>query len=100
MSKLRAGAQTSPTTPKRWVWELIQNAKDVNIDGKVRVLIEADMEGPDAHVTFKHNGEYPFPYRTSLLPRTGRMTAKADQPQPGSSARDFSPPTCCRCRGP
>lgn len=56
MSKLRAGVEASPTTPKRWVWELIQNAKDVNIDGKVRVLIEADLDGPDSHVTFSHNG--------------------------------------------
>jgi hypothetical protein len=42
LSKLRAGVDVSPTTPKRWVWELIQNAKDVNIEGKVRVRIEAD----------------------------------------------------------
>ena len=56
MSKLRAGVDASPTTAKRWVWELIQNAKDVNINGKVRVLIEADLDGASAHVTFKHNG--------------------------------------------
>lgn len=56
LSKLRAGVDVSPTTPKRWVWELIQNAKDVNIDGKVRVRIEADLNGTEAHVTFRHNG--------------------------------------------
>ena len=56
MTKLRASVDASPTTPRRWVWELIQNAKDVNIDGKVRILIEADLDGSDAHVTFKHNG--------------------------------------------
>jgi len=56
MAKLRAGVDVSPTTPRRWVWELIQNAKDVNIDGRVRVRIEADLGDPDAHVTFKHNG--------------------------------------------
>ncbi len=56
MAKLRAGVDASPTTPRRWVWELIQNAKDVNIKGKVRVRIEADLDGSDAHVTFKHNG--------------------------------------------
>ena len=73
LTKLRAGVDASPTTPKRWVWELIQNAKDVNIDGKVRVRIEADLDDSDAHVTFKHNGgafsagEYPFPDRASLL---------------------------------
>jgi hypothetical protein len=56
MSKLRAGVDASPTTARRWVWELIQNAKDVNINGKVRVKIEADLNGASAHVTFKHNG--------------------------------------------
>ena len=56
MAKLRAGVDASPTTPRRWVWELIQNAKDVNIDGKVRVRVEADLGGSDAHVTFRHNG--------------------------------------------
>ncbi len=56
LTKLRAGADASPTTSKRWVWELIQNAKDVNIGGKVRVRIEADLDDADAHVTFQHNG--------------------------------------------
>jgi hypothetical protein len=56
MSKLRAGVEASPTTPKRWVWELIQNAKDVNIGGRVRVRIDVDLDDPDAHVTFSHNG--------------------------------------------
>lgn len=56
LSKLRAGVDASPTAAKRWVWELIQNAKDVNIGGKVRVFIEADLDGANAHITFKHNG--------------------------------------------
>ena len=56
LSDLRSRVDTSPTIPKRWVWELIQNAKDVNVGGKVAVRIEADLEDPDAHVTFRHNG--------------------------------------------
>lgn len=56
LSELRSRVDTSPTIPKRWVWELIQNAKDVNVGGKVRVRIEADLEDPDAHVTFSHDG--------------------------------------------
>jgi hypothetical protein len=56
LTKLRAGADASPTTSKRWVWELIQNAKDVNIDGKVRVRIKAGLDDADAHITFEHNG--------------------------------------------
>jgi hypothetical protein len=56
LSELRSRVDTSPTIPKRWVWELVQNAKDVNVGGKVAVRIEADLEDPDAHVTFSHNG--------------------------------------------
>jgi hypothetical protein len=56
LSELRSRVDTSPTIPKRWVWELIQNAKDVTVGGKVQVRIEADLEDPDAHVTFSHNG--------------------------------------------
>lgn len=56
MEKHRASVETSPTTSRRWVWELIQNAKDVNIDGKVRVRIDSDLEDPEAHVTFSHSG--------------------------------------------
>jgi hypothetical protein len=56
MEKHRASVETSPTTSRRWVWELLQNAKDVNIDGKVQVRIEADLEDSGAHVTFMHNG--------------------------------------------
>jgi hypothetical protein len=56
MSKLRAGAKSSRTSAKRWVWELIQNAKDVSIDGKVSVLVDVDLDGSDPYVTFKHNG--------------------------------------------
>jgi hypothetical protein len=56
MSKLRAGVDASPTIPKRWVWEFIQNAKGVNVGGKVRIRIEADLYDPDAHVTFWQNG--------------------------------------------
>jgi hypothetical protein len=56
LSELRSRVDTSPTIPKRWVWELIQNAKDASIGGRVQVRIEADLQGPDAHVTFMHSG--------------------------------------------
>ena len=56
MFKLRASVDSSPASQKRWIWELIQNAKDVSIKGKVRVRVEACLDGPGAHVTFRHNG--------------------------------------------
>lgn len=56
LSELRSRVDTSPTIPKRWVWELIQNAKDVNVGGKIQVRIDAELDGSDPHVTFHHNG--------------------------------------------
>jgi hypothetical protein len=56
LTKLRAGADASPTASKRWVWELIQNAKDVNVDGKIQIRIKVGLEDADAHVTFEHSG--------------------------------------------
>jgi hypothetical protein len=54
--KHRASVETSPPTSRRWVWELIENAKDVSIDWKVRVRIDVDLDELDTHITFKHNG--------------------------------------------
>ncbi|PTB90915.1 hypothetical protein C9994_16485, partial [Marivirga lumbricoides] len=42
----------------RWIWELIQNAKDVNNNGKVRIAVELIL-GKDPSLIFKHNGR-PF----------------------------------------
>ena len=89
MAKLRAGVDASPTTPRRWVWELIQNAKDVNIDGKVRVRIEADLDGSDAHVTFKHNGGAFSPENIRFL--IEQVSSKEEMPRfrtgPGKTGR-------------
>jgi hypothetical protein len=50
-----------PNTRIRWVWELIQNAKDVpNKFGKVFISIEIT----DTHLRFSHNGD---PFRSSDL---------------------------------
>ncbi len=44
------------TTSYRWIWELIQNAKDVvNTSGMVDIIINFD-EG-NKTVEFKHNGK-------------------------------------------
>jgi hypothetical protein len=57
LTALRASVESSPTARKRWVWELLQNAKDVNIDGTVKVRIDADLESATAHLTFNHTGQ-------------------------------------------
>ncbi|OOM14501.1 ATP-binding protein [Clostridium saccharobutylicum] len=56
MDKLRLSANTN--SPRRWIWELLQNAKDVcNSTGKVKVKVHLDEE--DGILEFSHNGK-PF----------------------------------------
>lgn len=59
LSELRANADESPISPRRWVWELIQNAKDVGQDGRVAIQIESQLDGHGPHVAFRHTGR-PF----------------------------------------
>ena len=56
MSDLRAQVQNNPNAPRRWAWELVQNAKDVHRGEGVTIRIDIVLTGPDAHLTFKHNG--------------------------------------------
>src|SRR5690349_16387369 len=56
MSDLRGRAEESKTAPRRWIWELIQNAKDVHHPGGVDILVQLVK---DLKVVFKHNGK-PF----------------------------------------
>ncbi|MGK5085899.1 hypothetical protein WDW37_21635 [Bdellovibrionota bacterium FG-1] len=59
MTELRSKAASSTTSPRRWIWELIQNAKDVHGGQRVKVEVSSSLNGEDAHVTFRHNGQ-PF----------------------------------------
>lgn len=56
MTKLRASVDSSSTSPRRWVWELLQNAKDARSGDSVSVAIEFEGEGTNPHLTFKHSG--------------------------------------------
>lgn len=56
MSDLRGKAEESKTAPRRWIWELIQNAKDVHQAGVVDILVELKE---NHEIVFKHNGK-PF----------------------------------------
>lgn len=59
LGELRANADSSQMASRRWVWELIQNAKDVHPEGGVKIQIELGAGPGDPHVTFRHNGR-PF----------------------------------------
>ena len=59
LGDLQAKVANSPTAPRRWVWELIQNAKDVHPDGGVRIRLEFKPDADEPHVTFRHTGR-PF----------------------------------------
>lgn len=59
MNDLRSKAQDSKTVPRRWIWELIQNAKDVHYNDGVDIQIEFKETRQQPKVTFSHNGK-PF----------------------------------------
>ncbi|MBL4898581.1 MAG: ATP-binding protein [Colwellia sp.] len=59
LTNLRTQAESSPTAPRRWVWELLQNARDVHPNGGVNIQIESDSESETAQIIFRHNGR-PF----------------------------------------
>lgn len=59
MTTLRASVGTSPNTPRRWVWELLQNAKDVNGGEGVNVRISKAEKDKKKYLLFEHDGR-PF----------------------------------------
>ncbi len=59
MNDLRSKAQDSPLVPRRWVWELIQNAKDVHYSKGVDIKIDFNETKGKERIIFKHNGK-PF----------------------------------------
>lgn len=63
--RLRALNQPSENDRKRWVWELIQNAKDSISKDSNRSSIDIEIEIKDNIVKFIHNGA-PFTYKSRL----------------------------------
>ena len=59
MSALRSLVENSPIAPRRWVWELIQNAKDVHLSEGVKIIIEYQPDFIHPFLAFRHNGK-PF----------------------------------------
>ena len=59
MTTLRSLVENSPIAPRRWIWELIQNAKDVHNNDGVQIIIDYNMNGDNSTLSFKHNGK-PF----------------------------------------
>jgi len=57
MRHLRSIADASPTARRRWIWELLQNGKDVHNGQGVRFLIETSAQ--QDKLVFKHTGK-PF----------------------------------------
>lgn len=59
MSVLRSLVENSPIAPRRWIWELIQNAKDVHSQKGVKIEINKYFDIDGDCLSFKHNGR-PF----------------------------------------
>lgn len=58
MKDLRSKAEESPTVPRRWIWELIQNAKDVAYSEGVKIKVDY-YDLLESSVEFQHTGR-PF----------------------------------------
>lgn len=59
MIDLRSQVEDSETAPRRWIWELIQNAKDVHYEDGVRIHIAQKESDGVEQIVFCHNGK-PF----------------------------------------
>ncbi len=59
MTNLRSLVENSPIAPRRWVWELIQNAKDVHQNDGVKIILDYHKNGEDSFLSFKNSGK-PF----------------------------------------
>jgi hypothetical protein len=59
MNDLRSKADDSSTAPRRWIWELIQNAKDVHTGNGVDIRVTLESKATGTKVKFLHNGK-PF----------------------------------------
>jgi hypothetical protein len=59
MDSLRSSVGNSKSVARRWVWELIQNAKDVQNNGEVNINIEFDLTPGKEKIIFSHTGR-PF----------------------------------------
>lgn len=57
--RLRELDQPSENDCKRWIWELIQNAKDSIVEDNVKNYVDIKLIIKDDFVVFKHNGS-PF----------------------------------------
>lgn len=59
MEDLRSRIDTSPIIRRRWIWELIQNAKDVHYNDGVNIQINYVNNSASSKLVFKHDGK-PF----------------------------------------
>lgn len=59
MTVLRSLVENSPIAPRRWIWELIQNAKDVHPKEGVKIIIDYQHTNESSFISFRHNGN-PF----------------------------------------
>lgn len=59
MDSLRSSVGNSKSVARRWIWELIQNAKDVHNGSGVNIKIEYDQTPRTERIIFSHTGK-PF----------------------------------------
>ncbi|MFB6457094.1 sacsin N-terminal ATP-binding-like domain-containing protein [Chitinophaga sp. Hz27] len=85
LSELRQSA--NPGDERRWIWELIQNGKDVHIPGiPFKVSIKLSDFGEKGHLEFKHTGK---PFSVKNITYLVEQVSSKDQ----EDYEDGTPPT-------
>ncbi len=59
MAALRSLVENSAIAPRRWIWELIQNAKDVHQKDGIMIIVDYRKNTDSSYISFRHNGK-PF----------------------------------------
>ncbi len=77
MMDLRSQASDSPTASRRWIWELIQNAKDVGYKDGVQIKIDLD-DILTEELVFSHTGQ---PFKADNIRYLIEKISTKDQPE-------------------
>lgn len=87
LSELRTQIETSPTAPRRWIWELIQNARDVYSNDGVRIIVEFRVQENNNAIVFKHTG---LPFSADNIRFLIEQISSKDREKDGQGKRKSS----------
>ena len=88
IGKLYKGTQGIEDVRKRWIWELLQNARDARNRNGNKLIVEVEY-CPDEKLVFLHNGRGFKPNEIAHLIKSGTTKNSADEETQGKFGRGF-----------